>query len=98
MPKSKGFRRGARHVLRKKPRERGQQPIGPLLHEYSHGDKVVIKINSSVHKGMPHPRYQGKIGVIEEKRGRAYIIKLVEGKKIRTLISRPEHIKPHLTA
>lgn len=97
MPKSHGFRRGARHILRKKPRERGLQPIGALLHEYKEGDKVAIKIDSSVHKGMPHPRYQGRIGVIAEKRGRAYVITLVEGKKVRTLIARPEHIKPHLT-
>ena len=95
MPKSKGFRSGARYVLRKKPKERGLQPIGGLLYEYQIGDKVVIKIDSSIHKGMPHPRYQGKIGVIAEKRGRAYVIKLVEGGKVRILIARPEHIKPH---
>lgn len=97
LPKSKGFRRGAKHILRKKPRERGLQPIGALLREYNQGDKVAIKIDSSIHKGMPHPRYQGKIGVISEKRGRAYVINLMEGKKVRTLIARPEHIKPHST-
>jgi len=97
LPKSKGFRRGAKHILRKKPRERGLQPIGALLHEYHQGDKVAIKIDSSIHKGMPHLRYQGKIGVISEKRGRAYVIHLTEGKKVRTLIARPEHIKPHPT-
>ena len=97
MPRSKGFRRSSRSILRKKPRERGLQPIGRVLHDYKMGDKVVIKIDSSTHKGMPHPRYQGKIGVIEEKRGRAYVVKMVEGGKIRTIISRPEHIKPHST-
>lgn len=97
MPKSKGFRRGARYILRKNPRKRGLQPIGGLLREYEIGEKVVIKIDSSVHKGMPHPRYHGKIGVVEERRGRAYVIKLVEGGKVRTIISRPEHLKPHPT-
>jgi len=97
MPRSKGLRRGSRSILRKKPRERGLQPIGRVLHDYEMGDKVVIKIDSSIHKGMPHPRYHGKIGVIEEKRGRAYVIKMAEGGKIRTIITRPEHIKPHAT-
>ena len=95
MPKSKGFRRGARSILQKKPRRRGLQPIGNLLYEYTSGDKVVIKIDSSIHKGMPHPRYHGKVGTIEKKRGRAYVIRLVEGNKVRIIIARPEHIKPH---
>lgn len=97
MPKSRGFRGGARSILRKKPRERGLQPIGRLLHEYESGDEVVIKIDSSVHKGMPHPRYHGKVGVIERKRGRGYMVKLVEGGKVRTIIARPEHIRLHST-
>lgn len=82
--------------MRKKPRERGLQPIGRLLHEYESGDKVVIKIDSSIHKGVPHARYQGRVGVVEEKRGRAYVIKLAEGGKVRTIIARTEHIKPHV--
>jgi large subunit ribosomal protein L21e len=95
MPNSKGFRRGARSILRKKPRNRGLQPIGRLLKEYECGDKVVIMIDPSVHKGMPHPRYHGKVSVVEEKRGRAYVVKLVERGKVRTIIARPEHLKPH---
>ncbi len=95
MPNSKGFRRGARSILRKKPRNRGLQPIGRLLKEYECGDKVVIMIDPSFHKGMPHPRYHGKVSVVEEKRGRAYVVKLVERGKVRTLIARPEHLKPH---
>ena len=46
---------------------------------------------------MPHPRYHGKVSVVEEKRGRAYVVKLVERGKVRTLIARPEHLQPHHT-
>ena len=95
MPRSKGFRRGARSILRKNPRKRGLQPIGRLLHEYEVEDKVVVKIDSSIHKGAPHTRYHGKVGVVVEKRGKAYVITLKEGQKVRTLIARPEHINPH---
>ncbi|MCJ7631614.1 50S ribosomal protein L21e [Candidatus Bathyarchaeota archaeon] len=90
--KSKGFRRKSRHVLTKKPRERGLQPLGRLLHEYEEGEKVVVKIDSAVQKGMPHTRYQGRVGVVAEKRGRAYVVKMQEGGKVRNLIILPEHI------
>ena len=93
MAKSHGLRRGSRKVLSKKPRERGLQPLGRLLHEYKLGDRAIIKIDPSVHKGMPHHRYQGKVGIIEEKRGSAYIIRIKDGHKIRRLIVRPEHLK-----
>jgi len=62
---------------------------------YKLGDKTVLKIDPSVHKGMPHARYQGKVGTIQEKRGSAYIIHIEEGHKTRSLIVRPEHLKPY---
>ena len=95
MSKSNGLHRRTRSVLRKPRRERGRQPLGKLLHEYITGDKVVIMIDSSVHKGMPHPRYHGRVGTIVNKRGRAYVVELLAGKKVKSLIVRPEHIKPH---
>ncbi len=95
MARSHGFRRGHRKILTKRPRNRGMQPLGRLLHVYNYGDKTVLKIDPSVHKGMPHARYQGKVGVIQEKRGSAYVIHLVEGHKLRCLIVRPEHLVPY---
>jgi len=95
MARSHGYRRGHRRILTKKPRERGMQPLGRLMHVYNFGDKAVLKIDPSIHKGMPHARYQGKVGVIQEKRGSAYIIWLEEGHKLRTLIVRPEHLIPY---
>jgi large subunit ribosomal protein L21e len=95
MGKSKGYRRGTRKLLRKKPRDRGMQPLGRLLHEYKPDEKVVIKIDSSVHKGMPHRRYHGRIATVKEKRGRSYVVNLTEGNKEKTIILRPEHIQPY---
>ena len=71
------------------------QPLGRILHKYNSGDKVVIKIDSSTHGGMPHSRYQGKVCVISEQRGRAYIVELTEDNKMRELIVRPEHLVPY---
>jgi large subunit ribosomal protein L21e len=81
--------------MTKKTRERGLQPLGRLLHIYNPGDRAILKIDPSVHKGMPHARYQGKVGIIQEKRGSAYIIQIQEGRKKRSLIVRPEHLVPY---
>ena len=93
---SRGYRTRTRALLRKRPRERGLQGLSRLLINYEVGEKVVIDINPSVVKGQPHKRFHGKVGTIVGKRGRAYVIKIVVGSKEKTIISRPEHIKPFL--
>ena len=95
MSKSRGFRRKTRSLLKKKPRERGKLGLSRLLRTYEPGDKVVIKIDPSVHKGMPHRRYQGKVGVIVSKRGRAYEINVTQGDAVKEVIVRPEHLRLH---
>ena len=92
---SKGFRSRTRKLLTRKPRERGNVGLSRILRDYQPGEKVVVQINSSVHKGMPHRRYYGKIGVIVEKRGRSYVIDVAQKKVMREIIVRPEHLKPH---
>lgn len=92
--KAKGYRRKTRSLLRRKPRERGKTGLSKILHEYKPGEKVVIKIDPSVHKGMPHRRYHGRVGVITDKRGRAYVIQVKQGNATKEIITRPEHLKP----
>lgn len=95
MRKSKGYRAGTRRLLRKNPRERGKIRISKLLHEYQPGTRVVIKLDPSVQKGMPHRRYHGKVGTIVEKRGRSYVVNVTQGDAVREIIARPEHLEPH---
>jgi len=92
--KSRGFRRKSRGVLTKEPRQRGLQPLGRLLHKYGDGEKVVVKLDPSMHKGMPHARYHGRVGIVEERRVRAYVVRIGEGGKTRELMIRPEHLTP----
>jgi large subunit ribosomal protein L21e len=93
--KAKGYRRKTRYLLKRKSRERGKTGLSRVLREYEHDEKVVIKLDPSVHKGMPHRRFHGRIGVIAEKRGRSYVINVSQGKAIKEIIVRPEHITPH---
>ncbi len=92
-PKSKGFRAGSRHVLRKSPRNKGKISITRYLQKFNIGDRVAIDIEPSVHKGMPHPRFQGRVGKVIGKRGRAYIIEVPDMDSKKILIVLPVHLK-----
>lgn len=94
MPLSHGLRRKTRALLRKEPRNRGKNSLSRILYEYGPGDKVVIDIDPSIHKGMPHRRYQGKVGVVIARRGKAYEISVTQGDTKKEIIVRPEHLKP----
>jgi large subunit ribosomal protein L21e len=83
-----------RALLRKDPRERGRTTLSKILQSYTEGDQVVVKIDSSVQKGMPHRRYHGKIGVIMAKRGRSYVVHVTQGDATKEIIVRPEHLTP----
>lgn len=96
MRKSKGYHHKTRALLRRKPREKGKTGLSKILRQYTSGEKVVIKINPSIHKGMPHRRYHGRIGVIAKKKGRAYIVDVTQGDATKQIIVRPEHLEPHI--
>ncbi len=95
MKKSKGYRAGTRQLLKRKPRERGKYKISKLLYEYPASAQVVIKIDSSVQKGMPHRRYHGKIGTIIDKRGRSYVVSVTQGEAVKEIVVRSEHLIPY---
>jgi large subunit ribosomal protein L21e len=57
------------------------------------GARVAIFIDPSVHRGQPHHRYHGRVGLITEKRGRAYVVEIKDGGKIKKIIASPEHLK-----
>ena len=63
MPSSHGTRRKSRSILTKSNKITG---VSYLLIEYKPGDKVVIDIDPSEHNTMPHRRFQGKVGIIEQ--------------------------------
>lgn len=90
--RSKGTRSKSRHVMRKKPRTRGISAITRAMQQLEIGTSVSVDIDSAVHKGMPHHRFQGYTGKIEGMQGDAYLVGITVGKKHKTLIIRPEHL------
>ncbi len=101
MARSHGERKKTRKKLSKRKRDRGLSPISKAVQRFEAGDKVHIKIDPSVHKGMPHRRFHGMTGEVVGRRGRAFIVKVFDGirghKKPKELFIRPEHLSPQLT-
>jgi large subunit ribosomal protein L21e len=55
---------------------------------------VVIKIDPSQVKGMPHRRFNGLVGVVAESGRRTITLKVPVGGKTKTVIARKEHVAP----
>ena len=90
MARSKGYRRRTRSLLKKG----GSGGLSRILREYTPNQRVVIKIDSTQVKGMPHRRFNGLVGVVKETGRRAVTIDVNVGGKVKTVISRKEHIVP----
>jgi large subunit ribosomal protein L21e len=80
--------------LKKEHKERGKIRMSKLLQEYQPGNRVVVRIDPSIQKGMPHRRFHGKTGTVTEKRGRSYVVIVPQGNAVKEIIVRPEHIEP----
>jgi len=89
--KSRGFRAKTRFKIKQKVAYR--PPITKFLQEFKKNQAVVILQEPSSQKGMPHPRFKGTVGKIIGRRGKSYIVEIVDGNKVKKLISAPEHLK-----
>ena len=76
----------------RKKKYKGQEKISRKLQELKKGEKVVIIRNVSEQSYFP-VRLQGRTGIIEEKRGKAYIVKIINGKQEKRYIVQPIHLK-----
>jgi large subunit ribosomal protein L21e len=76
-------------------RESGKPNIGKLLVEHEVGSQVIIKIDSSVQKSIPHRRFHGKIGTVLDKRGRGYVVSVPQGESVKEIVVRSEHLEPY---
>ena len=85
--RSKGIRSKSRKILRKKPRDRGIKSITRALQQFEEGESVNIVIDSAVHKGMPHIRFQGYTGVVEGKHTESDKIEKIREKGIRKSVN-----------
>ena len=89
-----GARQGTRSILKKSKAERSRVFINRVMHPYAEGDRVAIVLDGAQQKGMPHRRFQGKTGIIAGIQGRAYVISVSDGDMQKTVVARPEHLRP----
>jgi large subunit ribosomal protein L21e len=66
--------------------------LSSLLVEYAPNDKVVVKIDPTQVKGMPHRRFNGLVGTVTEVGRRAVTVDVKVGDKVKKLIARKEHV------
>ena len=88
-----GFRRKTRHKLKKSIRERGKVYITQYMQSFKTGDKVILKINPSLHRGMLFPRFHGKVGKVAGVQGACYKVAITDGDKHKTIIVHPGHLR-----
>lgn len=87
------WRRNTRHKLRKGVRSRGKISISRYLQAFNIGDRVYLKLEPAIHKGIFFPRFHGKSGVVKGKKGRCYEVLIKDINKEKTLIVHPIHMR-----
>jgi len=80
--------------MRKHHRSKGMRPPSAYLREYPEGAKVRVCIWSSEAKSMPKPKYQGRVGTVIGKQGRAFRLQVRDGNSYKELIVPPVHLNP----
>jgi large subunit ribosomal protein L21e len=88
-----GTRRKTRYKLKRNKRQKGKLNLRKYLTEYKPGDRVMIKPDTIVQKGMPHPRFMGKTGFVMSKRGSCYEVSIKDFSKDKTLLIHPIHME-----
>ncbi|NOX71217.1 MAG: 50S ribosomal protein L21e [Candidatus Micrarchaeota archaeon] len=89
--RSTGYKRGTRRTFKRDFRSKFK--VTPFIEKFEINQKVIIDQNPFSQESMPHFRFKGKIGVVTEKRGRALVVKVSDGKKEKTVIVTPEHLR-----
>lgn len=79
-------------VGRKNIRKRGKILLSRAFQEVNEGDSVAVIIERSAQPSFPK-RIHGRTGIVKEKRGRAIVVSITEGRKEKKFIIEPIHLK-----
>lgn len=90
--KHKGKRSKTRYAFTKSMREKGKPTVNKRLQKFKIGDYVHIHIDSSIHVGMPHRRFNGKTGKVVAIQGKSYVLEVKNMNALRKVIVNPVHL------
>ncbi len=69
--------------------------IRKLLQEFEPGTKVHVQLDSAVHSGLPHSRFQGLTGIVIGKQGKkGVLVSVLHGNKPKTINVHAAHLAP----
>ncbi len=77
---------------RKNVRTRGKIQLSRYFQEFKEGDSIAVVREPAVKSGFPE-KIQGRSGVVEGKRGKAYLVKIKDKNKEKRFIVEPIHLK-----
>ena len=81
MKKTGGLRRKTRSLFKKHRREKGKLSLRNYLQAFNKGDRVKLSVEPAVQKGMYHPMFYGRNGIIKAKKGKCYEVLITDGSK-----------------
>ncbi len=79
-------------MRKKKVRTRGKLQLSRWFQELKKGDSVAIIKEPAVQSSFP-TRLQGRTGLIEDRKGKAYIVKIKDQNKEKKFLIEPIHLK-----
>ncbi len=88
-----GNRRKTRQIYKKHYKKKGKISLTNYFKEYQIGDKVILKAEPAIQKGIYFPRYHGKPGIVKEKKGKCYNVIIKAGDKEKNILVHPIHLK-----
>ncbi len=77
---------------RKSVRIRGKVQLSRYFQKFKEGDFVAVTKEKSLKSNFPE-RLQGRTGIIKSKRGKAYLVNILDQNKEKTFIIEPIHLK-----
>ena len=79
-------------MRRKKVRTRGKLQLSRYFQELKTGDAVTVVREPAVQSSFP-TRIQGRTGLIEDKKGKTYVVKIKDQNKEKKFLIEPIHLK-----
>ncbi len=88
-----GSRSRSRKTFRKNVKEHGKISMTRYFQTLKKGDRILLKIEPAVQKGLYHARFHGYPATVLEKQGSCYIVQINDKGKAKEICVHPVHLK-----
>lgn len=88
-----GNRRKTRHVFQTSVREKGKLSIRRYLQDFKAGQRVILKAQPIMQKGLYFRRFHGRSGIVLAKQGNCYKVEVQDADTTKVIIVHPAHLK-----